>query len=50
MAKTRLPAGQEVWRVILHYLKLFGRVNNFDGAFHNASQNNTLFGYIWTAF
>lgn len=33
-----------------HYLKLFGGVNNFDGAFHNASQNNTLFAYIWTAF
>jgi hypothetical protein len=26
-----------------HYLKLFGGVNNFDGASHNASQNNTLF-------
>jgi hypothetical protein len=33
-----------------HFLKLFGGVNNFDGAFHNASQNNTLFAYIWTAF
>ncbi len=33
-----------------HYLKLFGGVNNFDGASHNASQNNTLFAYIWTAF
>jgi hypothetical protein len=33
-----------------HYLKLFGGVNNFDGAFHNASQNNTLFLYSWIAF
>lgn len=33
-----------------HYLKLFGGVNNFDGAFHNASQNNTLFAYWWMAF
>jgi hypothetical protein len=33
-----------------HCLKLFGGVNNFDGAFHNASQNNTLFAYVWTAF
>jgi hypothetical protein len=32
------------------YLKLFGGVNNFDGAFHNASQNNTIFAYTWTAF
>ena len=33
-----------------HYLKLFGGVNNFDGAFHNASQNNTIFAYTWIAF
>jgi hypothetical protein len=33
-----------------HYLRLFGGVNNFDGAFHNASQNNTLFAYCWVAF
>ena len=33
-----------------HYLKLFGGVNNFDGAFHNASQNNTVFLYCWIAF
>jgi hypothetical protein len=33
-----------------HYLELFGGVNNFDGAFHNASQNNTLFAYFWIAF
>jgi hypothetical protein len=33
-----------------HYLKLFGGVNNFDGAFHNASQNNTVFLYSWIAF
>jgi hypothetical protein len=33
-----------------HYLKLFGGTNNFDGAFHNASQNNTIFAYTWIAF
>jgi hypothetical protein len=33
-----------------HYLELFGGVNNFDGALHNASQNNTLFAYTWIAF
>ena len=33
-----------------HYLELFGGVNNFDGAFHNASQNNTIFAYTWIAF
>jgi hypothetical protein len=33
-----------------HYLKLFGGTNNFDGAFHNASQNNTVFAYTWIAF
>jgi hypothetical protein len=33
-----------------HYLQLFGGVNNFDGAFHNASQNNTIFAYTWIAF
>jgi hypothetical protein len=33
-----------------HYLKLFGGVNNFDGAFHNASDNNTVFLYTWTMF
>jgi hypothetical protein len=33
-----------------HYLKLFGGTNNFDGAFHNASQNNTLFAYTWIMF
>ena len=33
-----------------HYLKLFGGINNFDGAFHNASQNNTIFAYTWIAF
>jgi len=33
-----------------HYLKLFGGVNNFDGAFHNASDNNTVFLYSWIAF
>jgi len=33
-----------------HYLKLFGGVNNFDGASHNASQNNTVFLYTWIAF
>ena len=33
-----------------HYLKLFGGTNNFDGAFHNASQNNTIFAYAWIAF
>jgi hypothetical protein len=33
-----------------HYLKLFGGTNNFDGAFHNASQNNTVFAYSWFAF
>ena len=33
-----------------HYLKLFGGVNNFDGAFHNTSQDNTIFAYTWIAF
>jgi hypothetical protein len=33
-----------------HYLELFGGGNNFDGAFHNASQNNTIFAYTWIAF
>ena len=33
-----------------HYLELFGGTNNFDGAFHNASQNNTIFAYTWIAF
>jgi hypothetical protein len=33
-----------------HYLQLYGGFNNFDGAFHNASQNNTLFAYVWIAF
>jgi len=33
-----------------HYLKLFGGVNNFDGAFHNASDNNTVFLYSWIMF
>jgi hypothetical protein len=33
-----------------HYLKLFGGVNNFDGAFHNASDNNTVILYSWIAF
>jgi hypothetical protein len=33
-----------------HYLEMFGGVNNFDGALHNASQNNTIFAYTWIAF
>jgi hypothetical protein len=33
-----------------HYLEINGGVNNFDGAFHNASQNNTIFAYTWIAF
>lgn len=32
------------------YLKLFGSVNNFDGAGHNAPDNNTLLLYAWIAF
>jgi hypothetical protein len=33
-----------------HYLEINGGVNNFDGALHNASQNNTIFAYAWIAF
>ena len=33
-----------------HYLKLYGGVANFDGAGHNASDNNTTFVYAWIAF
>jgi hypothetical protein len=33
-----------------HYLEINGGVNNFDGAFHNASQNNTIFAYTWIVF
>jgi hypothetical protein len=32
------------------YFKLFGGVNNFDGASHNAASNNTLLLYAWVAF
>jgi hypothetical protein len=33
-----------------HYLEIYGGVNNFDGALHNASQNNTIFAYTWIVF
>ena len=29
------------------YLKLYGGATNFDGAGHNASDNNTLFAFAW---
>jgi hypothetical protein len=32
------------------YSKFNGRSHNYDGAGRNASDNNTLFVYIWTAF
>ena len=38
----------------IHYMQLYGGVNNFDGSglggTHNASGNDTLFLYAWTAF
>jgi hypothetical protein len=34
----------------IHYLQLYGGTTNFDGAGHNASDNNTLFVYAMLAF
>jgi len=38
----------------IHYMQLYGGTNNFDGSglggTHNASGNDTLFLYAWTAF
>ena len=33
-----------------HYLQMYGGNTNFDGAFHNAKDNNTLLLYTWIAF
>lgn len=33
-----------------HYLKMFGGAGNFDGALHNASDNDTVFLYAWLMF
>jgi len=33
-----------------HYFKLFGASSNFDGAGHNASDNDTVFVYMVDAF
>ena len=32
------------------YNKINGGSDNFDGAGHNASGNNTLFAFAWIAF